>query len=74
MNKYRKHCYILTEEEKSQFLAWEEKNPDKLKQLTDEYIKQYVEDGDELENVSGFWADLLSEEIARYQIDWFFNN
>ena len=64
-----------TEKQKRQFNIWVEENPHKMKQLMDEYQENYVEEGDELENRNGFWADLLSQEIARYQFDcWLRDN
>ena len=63
----------LTEKQKSQFLYWEENNPHKMKEIRDEYIEKYVDQDDELENRNGFWADLLSQEIATYQLEYFLN-
>ena len=63
----------LTEKQKCQFFYWEENNPHKMKELRDEYTEKYVEQGDELENRNGFWADLLSIEIAEYQLEYFLN-
>ena len=62
-----------TEKQKRQFLSWEENNPHKMKEYKNEYIENYVEQGDELENRSGNWADLLSIEIAEYQLEYFLN-
>ena len=64
-----------TDKQKRQFLSWEENNPHKMKEYKNEYIENYVEQGDELENRSGNWADLLSIEISIYQFDcWLRDN
>tara|TARA_R110002020_G_scaffold168688_1_gene357604 strand:- start:1484 stop:1717 length:234 start_codon:yes stop_codon:yes gene_type:complete len=44
-----------------------------MKLLRDAYIKLYVESEEDVESMLGFYADIISIEIAEYQVEYFLN-
>ena len=63
----------LTEKQQRQFNLWSEENPHTMKLLRDAYIKLYVESEEDVESMLGFYADIISIEIAEYQVEYFLN-